>query len=311
MQNIFNFLRKNDIGNPPWDYYFLQNLDEKEYPRYLAKLFKLNTGENLPLKYDFKLKNWVIDKNKCKTFNQKIQWIKLYGVTNLMRDCTDKIQVRYYVKEKIGEEYLKPVLQICDKFDEIDFEKLPNGFVMKQYIIKDKENFLNNKKLFSAVRQQMTGWLEQNFCWWGGFEMQYKGIEPKIIIEQFLGNKKENAQEIEAFCFNGKPKLIKKVHNDIPNKISMYDDNLNNIDFKFLDKEFLVKAKGNDLINQSFVFSEQLVKDFDFVRVDWMICNNKIYFNELTFTPNSGLIKFDKKWNKKLGSWLNLEIGEN
>ena len=82
MKNIFNFLTKDDIGEPPWEYYFLQNLDKKEYPRYLAKLFKLNTGENLPLKYDFKTKNWVIDKNKCKTFNQKIQWLKLYGGTD-------------------------------------------------------------------------------------------------------------------------------------------------------------------------------------------------------------------------------------
>ncbi len=189
MQNIINFLIKNNIGNPPWDYYFLQNLDEKEYPNYLAKLFKLNTGENLPLKYDFKMHYWIIDKNKCKTFNQKIQWLKLYGVTDLMRNCTDKVKVRDYVKEKIGEKYLKPVLQICNSFNEIDFEKLPNSFVLKcnngckwQYIIKDKENFLNNLKLFSALRRQMTGWLEQEFWCWGGFEIQYKNTKPQIII---------------------------------------------------------------------------------------------------------------------------------
>ena len=107
-----NFIKKKDIGEPPWDYNFLINLDESEYPKYLAKIFKYRTGETLPLQFDYKTHNWVIDKNKCKTFNQKLQWIKLYGVTDLMRKCTDKVLVRDYVKEKIGEEYLKPVLQI-------------------------------------------------------------------------------------------------------------------------------------------------------------------------------------------------------
>ena len=87
MKNILNFLGKNDITEPPWDYDFLRNLDEKEYPKYLAKLFYLNTGEKLPLSHG------VIDKKKLKTFNQKIQYFKLYGVTDLMRNCTDKVKV--------------------------------------------------------------------------------------------------------------------------------------------------------------------------------------------------------------------------
>ena len=85
---ITDFFKKLNTEYPPYDYYFLKNLDEKEYPRYLAKLFYLNTGEKLPLKFDFSsrgyfstrrqgLGNWIIDKKKCKTFNQKIQWIKL------------------------------------------------------------------------------------------------------------------------------------------------------------------------------------------------------------------------------------------
>ena len=187
MRNIFKIFNKfqDEIGEPPWDYYFLQNLDEKEYPKYLAKIFNYRTGEKLPLCFDFSKKAWIIDKQKCKTFNQKIQWLKLYGVTPLMRDCTDKVKVRDYVKEKIGEGYLKPVLQIipnkshetmrchCEQvndnlglarqsrdissdtldchdtqnevvsrndgesddvstyFDQINFDKLPNSFVIK------------------------------------------------------------------------------------------------------------------------------------------------------------------------------------
>ena len=348
MKSIFNLFRKDDIGNPPWDYYFLLNLEESEYLKYLAKLFKLNTGEKLPLKHG------VIDKKKCKTFNQKIQWIKLYGITDLMRKCTDKVAVRDYVRERIGEEYLKPAVQIIpndnnktssviarsdsdeairnnspdshdskesrsdDKlitsskdvttyFDQINFDKLPNSFVIKcnhgckwQYIIRNKENFLNNKGLFEEVKRNITGWLEQEYWTWGGFEMQYRGIEPKIIIEELLNN----IVEIEIYCFRGKPKLIKKVHNDIPDKLSMYDENLNNIDFKFYEKEFLVKEKADDYINQTIDLSIKLSKDFEFVRVDWIISNNKIYFNEMTFTPNSGLNHFDKNWNVRLGNFI-------
>ena len=70
MKKILDFFLKDKITNPPYDYYFLKNLDEREYPRYLAKLFYLNTGEKLPLKYDFKNRAWIIDKKRCKTFNQ-------------------------------------------------------------------------------------------------------------------------------------------------------------------------------------------------------------------------------------------------
>ena len=79
---------QDGIGEPPWEYNHLINLEESEYPKYLAKLFYLNTGKKLPLR------KRIIDKRKCKTFNQKIQWIKLYGITPLMRTCTDKVAVR-------------------------------------------------------------------------------------------------------------------------------------------------------------------------------------------------------------------------
>ncbi|MBR1942965.1 hypothetical protein IJ843_04450, partial [bacterium] len=288
------------------------------------------------------LRHGVIDKKKLKTFNQKLQWLKLYGVTHLMRDCTDKVKVRDYVKEKIGEEYLKPVLQIipneshetvrchCEQvndnlglarqstdicqdipdcrvaqiaaaprndgepnavsayFDQIDFDKLPNSFVIKtnhgckwQYIIKNKNEFLQNKRLFDIVKRNITGWLEQDYGFWGGFEMQYHSIKPKIIIEEFLGNSKETAQEIEVYCFNGIPKIIKKVHNNIPDKLTMYDENFNYIDFKFQKKEFLVNVPIDPLTKQTFVLSKQLSQNTCFVRVDWMIYKNKIYFNEM------------------------------
>ena len=380
---IFNFLHKNDVGEPPWDYYFLQNLDEKEYPRYLAKLFYLNTGEKLPLLHG------VIDKKRCKTFNQKIQWIKLYGVTDLMRDCTDKVKVRDYVKEKIGEEYLKPVLQIIPSchsenlenpngnsvdfqvvqnlintkskeekmlkhacinaeiqnekinktavqhdnlpvdftskptdvyFDRINWNKLPNSFVIKcnhgckwQCIIKNKEEFLQNKRLFELTKQQITGWLEQDYSFWGGFELNYRNIEPKILIEPLMREEINiPLEDIHVYCFKGEPKIIVKFYNT--KEMSIWNENLNSINDIFVSKNLIIKDI-NTLTKQMFVLlneilrlSKQLSKDFNFLRCDWVIYQNKLYFEELTFTPYSGFMKFKTQKNGlEIGEMLNLE----
>ena len=381
MYNILNFLHKKSEERPFYDYNFLLNINVKDYPKYLAELFYYNTGEKLPVK------NGRIDKKRCKTFNQKIQWIKLYGVTPLMRECTDKVKVRDYVKERIGEEYLKPVLQIipnesketmrchCEQvndnlglarqsgdishdipdcrvaqmtaaprlrfpkfqfrenrvlaeyndretndvsvyFDRIDFDKLPNSFVIKtnhgckwQYIIKDKNEFLKNKRLFELVKKNMTGWLEQDYSFWGGFEMQYHGIEPKILIEPLLRDEINTApREIEVYCFNGKPKIFVSVRYAEKREICYYDENFNYIDLILHPdgNNEIKREKADDLINQTFDLSKQLSMKFAFVRIDWLIFQNKIYFNELTFTPYSGFIKFNKKWNLKLGSWINI-----
>ena len=391
MKSIFKFFRKDSVGNPPWDYYFLRNLEKCEYPRYLVKAFYLNTGEKLPLKHG------VIDKKKLKTFNQKIQWLKLYDETQLKKDCTDKVKVRDYVKEKIREEYLKPVLQIipneshetvcchCEQvndnlglarqstdgshdildcradikvsssarlrfpkfqfrenrvlaeyndgvlvfkdndnknndvstyFDRIDFDKLPNAFVLKcnhgckwQYIIKNKNEFLKNKQLFETVKKNITGWLEQDYSFWGGFEMNYRGIEPKILIEPLLTDEINTPpREIEVYCFNGNPKIFVSVRYGENREICSYDENFNIIDLVFHndEKNIIKQEKADCLIKQTFDLSIRLSKGFSFVRCDWLIFNNKLYFNELTFNPYSGFMRFDKKWNLKLGNYINL-----
>ncbi len=266
-----NFLKKDGIGEPPWEYDFLYNLPESEYPKYLAKIFNYRTGEKLPLRFDFGKKAWVIDKNKCKTFNQKIQWLKLYDSTPLKRDCTDKIKVRDYVKEKIGEEYLKPVLQICDSFDEIDFDKLPNSYVIKcnhgckwQYMIKNKKEFLNTKPIFELAKRNMIGWLEQEFWAWNGFELQYKGIEPKILIESLLRDEiNKNSEEIQFYCFNEIPKFIVRLQDRY---ISLYDENLNIIDNVLIENDIQINKPVDDLLNQSLVLSKDLSENFSFVR---------------------------------------------
>ena len=376
---LFKRKAKDIIGEPPWDYYFLQNLPEKEYPKYLAKLFYLNTGEKLPLSHA------VIDKKKCKTFNQKLQWLKLHGVTDLMRDCTDKVKVRDFVKKKIGEEYLKPVLQIipnesketvcchCEQtndhlmsawqstdiindtldcrdtqnevvsrlrfpkfqfrenwvlaeyndresnavstyFDQIDFDKLPNAFVLKcnhgskwQYIIKNKNEFISNKRLFELIKRNITGWLEQEYWVWGGFELQYKGIKPKILIEPlFRKDININADEIFVYCFNGCPMHIVYMCN-YKGITALYDKKFNFTENIFANSDFISNIQCSRIIRFAVYLSTKLSTDFNFVRVDWLIYDNKLFFEELTFTPYSGFRKLNKKENDlKLGKLFKL-----
>ena len=390
MLKLINKIFKTDvIVELPWEYYFLQNLEESEYPRYLEKLFKYKTGEELPLLKEWSFKscrmgicprgqkfwNYIIDKNKCKTFNQKIQWIKLYGITPLMRDCTDKVKVRDYVRERIKAEYLKPVLQIipkchCDKsvsiqdlrsnpadlnnktgwtasdfcprsdrtdchadtkmtlsarndnnddaiaprsdnkdvttyFDQIDFQKLPDSFVIKcnhgckwHFIIKNKKEYLNTPKLIEITKRQITGWLEQDYSLWGGFELNYRNIKPKILIEPLMRDDVNKLPvRINVFCFNSVPEIIIKFHDD--NFISVWDKNFNLLKNTFCFTEENINSEIDYNIKQSIDFSIELSKDFNFVRVDWMIYQNKLYFEELTFTPYSGFMKF-KDRNKAL-----------
>ena len=348
MKKITEFFNKFYISNPPWEYNFLQDLDESDYPKYLAKLFYLKTGEKLPLfkEWNFKrykgavpsgkkLWNYIIDKNKCKTFNQKIQYIKLYGITNLMRDCTDKVKVRDYVREHIGAEYLKPALQIVrneklevrsdnsisnsslltpNLFDKIDFEKLPDSFVIKcnhgckwHYIIKNKEEYLKNKRLVEITRRNITGWLEQDYSLWGGFEMQYKGIKPKILIEPLLREDIDNdVEKLQLYCFNGIPKYIFRFYGN--NTETVHNEHFQFVDKIFICKEQKIDIEVNENVKIAAKLSKELSKNFNFVRVDWMIFKNKLYFEELTFTPYSGMHKFTQKsYDEKFGSFINIE----
>lgn len=295
--------QKDTIGEPPYEYDFLVSLDEKEYPKYLKKIFKTMTGESLNLKHP-------------KTFNEKIQWLKLYDSSPLKTQLTDKVLVRDYVKEKIGEEYLKPICQICDSFDEIDFDKLPQAFIIKcnhgckwHYKIKDKKRFLENKHVFSYVRDKFNFWMTQQFHLWGWFELQYKGIKPKIIVEDFIGNLSEPLIEYEVYCFNGIPKISRRVKFGTPGSCNtLYDEN-----FEIMNEQLYMAVINEKILpepelKKAVELSKILAKGFKFVRVDWIANNSKLYFNEMTFSPMSGFFNFsDFDFNLKLGSMLKIK----
>ncbi len=302
--------RKN-IGQSIFEYTYLMRLDEKEYPNHLKKAYLFKTDKKLNLR-------------NPKTINEKIQWLKLYDNLPIKAQLTDKVLVRDWVKEKIGEQYLKPVLQICNTFEEIDFDNLPDKFIIKcnhgckwHIVVKNKQGYLDNKIIYKLTKVQMENWLIQSFFGWSDFEIQYKNIIPKIIIEPLLieeGRKEPEA--IEIYCFNSEPKLFRKVNHSLNDKheVSAYDENYKPIDFKIKEYEEVVNEEVDDNLKKAVELSKELCKDFKFVRVDWMTYNGQLYFEEMTFTPYSGFYNFTDKykdWNIKLGNMLNLKGNKN
>ncbi|HAT4162529.1 TPA: glycosyl transferase [Clostridium perfringens] len=243
------------------------------------------------------------------TFNEKIQWLKLYYFpkSNSVVKCADKYAVRDYIKNKGYENTLTPLIGSWNNTSEIDWGILPKKFVFKcnhgcayNIVVTNKE-----KVDKSAIIKQLNTWMKEDF---GAFniELHYSKIKPrKIICEEFLG---ENITDYKFFCFNGEPKYI-YVSNDL------IHDRQAQIGFFYLDgsKMPLTRDDYTDIpevklprfYNEMLEMSKALSKDFPFVRVDFFIANNRYYFAELTFTPGAGMMpfnpeKYDLEWGKMI-----------
>ncbi|WP_196782913.1 ATP-grasp fold amidoligase family protein [Malaciobacter mytili] len=235
------------------------------------------------MKYNLNLKN-------PKSFNEKLQWLKINDRTKLHTKCADKYLVREYIEEKIGKEYLIPLIFVTDKIEDISIEKLPDFPVIIKpnhsrgaYIIKDK--FKSNLK---SIQKKLKDELKVNF-YYRTREWQYKHIKPLIIVEKLLLD--ENNQipsDYKFLCMNGKVQLIQvDVDRFDKHEKTLYNKNWERQDFEF---NF---PKGKDikkpkLLEKMIEISEILSKDFIFVRVDLYTLQDKIYFGELTFHPAGG-----------------------
>lgn len=247
---------------------------------------------------------------KPKTFPEKIQWIKFNGNLNKYKDLVDKYSVREYIKNKIGIEYLNEIYGIYDNAEQIDFEILPNKFVIKlnngsgyNFICKDKKS-LDKKDLINKLNK----WIKIDF-YKEHKEVQYKGIESKLLIEKYMEDETGELRDYKVFCFDGKPKFIQVDTSRFTNHFQdMYDIQWNKINLTFGYKSSNYIVEKPDKLKEMLYLSEKLSKDIPFVRVDFYYVNNKIYFGELTFTPQNGLISFEpKEKDLEIANMINLE----
>lgn len=279
---------------------------------YMKIFFYSNKQKEKYIKKQFKKKlGYEIDFNKePETFNQKIQFRKLYDNNPLYSICADKYRVREYVKEKIGEEYLIPLYLVTDKLTEEQWDKLPNSFVAKAnhnsgpvQIVKDK-NKVDKKKIIKELNNQLK--IDYGII---SMEKYYSDIPRKIIIEKLLIDKTRTIlQDIKINCFNKeKDKYFLDLcsREKIEGKVLsvLYDQNWKNLKVTGgnLDIKEYRKPKNLDKILK---ISKKLSENFEYVRVDLYNIEEKIYFGELTFCENSGFEKFtDESWDFKFGSY--------
>ena len=246
------------------------------------------------------------------TFNEKLQWLKLYNKKAFYTIMVDKYEVKQYIADKIGEEYIIPTLGVWDKFDDIDFNSLPNEFVLKcthdsggLVICKDK-----SKLDIEFARRKISKSLKTNH-FWQGREWPYKDVKPRIIAEKFMKDRDfDNLNVFKIFNFNGEPKIIQTIQNDkMPNEtIDYFDTDWNLLDLKQNYPNSKNPLPRPETLNEMLELARILAKDTaPFIRTDFYEINGKVYFSEFTFYSDSGFAKFTpEEWDLKLGNWINL-----
>ncbi len=275
------------------------NMPDEEF---LCMLFRLKMG------YD-------LDLEKPTTFNEKLQWLKLHDRRPEYTMMVDKFAVKDYVAEKIGAQYIIPTLGVWNNFDEIDFNKLPDQFVLKCthdsggiFICKSKESF--DKK---NAKRKLEKHLERNFYYFAR-EWPYKDVQPRIMAEKYMGEEDKGLIDYKFYCFHGEPRFLYVSEglggNHRHAKMIFIDLKWNKTPFQRTDfmafDEIPSKPNGFNAMKE---LSEKLAEGMPFIRVDWYSVGGKVSFSELTFFPGAGCTPFSPpEWEMEIGNWLHLPI---
>lgn len=284
--------------------------DSWDDEKYLKFTYQMRTGLKLNLK-------------NPRLFNEKLQWLKLYDRNPEYTRMVDKYEVKIYMADKIGKQYIIPTLGVWDRFDDIDFDALPEQFVLKcthdsggLVICKDK-----SKLDRQFAREKIEKSLMTNY-YLSGREWPYKSVKHRIIAEPYMEDSQEKElRDYKFFCFDGYVDNVMLAMDRSSGDTKFYFFNKNwelmrlNIRGKNAPKDFtLPKPNG---IDEMFEMASELSKGIPFVRVDLYYCNGHIYFGEMTFFPQSGfdanllpetddylgkLIDLDKAYSRRIVS---------
>lgn len=284
-----------DASNNQMNYLYYKGLHSDSYKSALVDWYYQRTGESLNL-------------DNPQTYNEKIQWLKLNDNTELKTRLADKYLVREWVTEKIGEEYLIPLLGGWDRFDEISFDKLPKQFVLKtnhgsgwNLIIKDKDQMD-----FQQVKSKLDLWMKKNFAFYG-LELHYAQIPRKIIAEEYL-QELDQVYDYKFMCFNGEVKFI-WVDTD---RFTGHKRTLYTPEWKKMNSRIHYDSADYDIsrpknFEKMMEIASVLSEGFVHVRVDLYNVNGKIYFGEMTFTSGSGTENIEpKEFALEMGTWITL-----
>ena len=291
------------------DYRFSVNADMGLYKNipdeeFIRRKFKARLG-------------YELDIQNPKTFNEKLQWLKLYDRKSIYTTMVDKYAAKEYVASIIGEEYIIPTLGVWDSFDEIDFNKLPDQFVLKcthdsggLVICKDKY-----KLDIKRARKKINKSLKTNYYFLGR-EWPYKDVKPRIIAEKYMADESgTELKDYKFFCFGGVVKCFKVDFNRfVEHHANYYDTNGNRLDFGEVDfppdPNRVITLPNN--LDQMIQYAEKLSSGIPFLRADFYNVDESVYFGELTFYPASGFGKIEpEEWDRILGQWIELPVNPN
>lgn len=256
------------------------------------------------------LLGYKLDLKNPTTFNEKIQWLKIYEWPKNKESiiCSDKYLVREFLSKRGYSNYLNDIYFSCDSLDDIDWDNLPKQFVLKcnhgcayNIICPDKDTF--NKKY---AKKKLKKWLKEDFGFFNA-ELHYNKIPKKIICEKFLGG---DIKDYKFYCFNGNPRymyIATGFGSGVDERISFFDLSGRKAPFQRTDYKQITEPIMPKNLDEMIRVSKELSKDFAFVRVDFFEVNDRMYFSELTFTPCGGLMKISPiEWDLKLGELLDI-----
>lgn len=298
---------KNIIKHPEKSFFVLQKqgmLDFLPDDIYLKWMYKAYMGKSLNLK-------------NPTTFNEKLQWLKIHDRKPIYTKMVDKYEAKEFVKEKLGRDagrYIIPTLGVWKRFDDIDFNKLPEQFVLKTthdsgtvFICKNKADFDYGK-----AKNKIEKSLKYNFYSYGR-EWPYKDVHPRIIAEKYMELSSPSCAEYKLFCYNGKVNWVMiclgTAHSNNIRTNDGFDRNFNRLPVKFIAQNSNRKFDKPKEWEQLIEFAETLAEDTIQLRVDTYLIDGNIYFGELTFFHDSGLCPIKpEEWDAKLGKDLVLPI---
>ena len=297
-----------------WRYEIMTWNRTRKLIRYLSVKNKLNF---MPDTSYLKLYYWArtgkkLNLKKPQTFNEKLQWIKLYDRKPEYTMMVDKYEVKKYIADTIGEKYVIPTLGVWDSFNDIDFDSLPQQFVLKcthdsggLVICKDKSKLDMNE-----TKTKIENSLKRNY-YKHGREWPYKNVRKRIIAEEYIKPFSGELNDYKIFCFNGKAEITLVCSERFSRgglKEDFFDKKWNHLDMRRIahsNSEYKISSPRK--YELMLKLAETLSENIPFIRCDFYETEDKIYFGELTFFPAGGFEGFSPEiWDKKLGDWINL-----
>lgn len=266
----------------------------------------------LKIRYRVKLQKKLNLKNP-QTYNEKLQWLKLYDRRPEYIPLVDKYEMKSFIIDKLGEEYVFETIGVWDRFDEIDFDALPKQFVLKcthdsggLVICRDKERLD-----MEAARVKIEKCLKRNYFWLGR-EWPYKFVKPRIIAEKYMEDAgTKELRDYKFFCFDGKVKAMfvatERAKESTETKFDFFDADYNHLPFVQGHPNADIPPVKPQMFEEMKELAGRLSQGFPHVRVDFYEVNGRIYVGELTLFHFSGMVPFKPhKWDKTFGDWITL-----